>query len=83
MVLRDRFGEEVPWTFRAVQPEQVPRMSGSTMTLGPTDVTCRVEEDGSTLLQIAPVGKEICLLVWCEDREALPRALARFWGAAE
>jgi hypothetical protein len=51
------------------------------MVLTPVDMTCRVAEDGSTCLCLAPSRSRFTLTVWCDEREALPQVLARFWGA--
>jgi hypothetical protein len=52
--------------------------------LAPTDVSCRVEADGTAAVQVERSSwPRVALVVWCDDKEALVTALARFWGARE
>src|SRR5262249_6958798 len=56
---------------------------GTSVTLGPSDASCWVGPDGRSALQIKPTGTRFVLTVWDDGQEALPRALARFWGSKE
>ena len=52
--------------------------------LAPVDVSCRVEADGTAAVQVERSSwPRVALVVWCDDKEALVTALARFWGARE
>jgi hypothetical protein len=47
--------------------------------LAPPDLACRVDQDGTACVRI--VGPAT-LYLWCDHKDALEEALARFWGAA-
>jgi hypothetical protein len=53
--------------------------------LAPADVSCRVEAGGTAAaVQVErSAWPRVALVVWCDDKEALVAALARFWGARE
>jgi hypothetical protein len=73
--------------FRAGEGFSIGRWSHSrsavVMPLAPTDVICRVGEDGRSRLLIAPTDSTLSLTIESESRDALQEALARFWGAEE
>jgi hypothetical protein len=52
-------------------------------TLSPTDVTCRIGDDGTACLHVAPLGSKLYFWVACDRPAALEAALGRFWGAKE
>jgi hypothetical protein len=57
---------------------------GQAVPLGTADISCRVDEDGTAFLEIAGTSRpKVSLFLWCDDKEALQTALARFWGAKE
>ncbi len=57
-----------------------PVWSGRTLALAPDDLSCRPAEPRGSVLEIEPTGSGFVLRLWSEDPDALPRALARFWG---
>jgi hypothetical protein len=83
LTLRDEFGEEVPRYFVAVQDGELFVSLSHKIPLKAIDTLCRVEDDGRAVLQIVPTRGNLFWTIWCDEPDALPRALARFWGAAE
>lgn len=81
LALRDWFADTPTFTFRVAQEGDAFRSMSKGIPLLPMDVLCRVTDDGATVLQIMPTRMNLSLMVWCDDPEVLPRALARFWGA--
>jgi hypothetical protein len=51
--------------------------------LDPVDLQCWADEDGTACLQIDKPALKIKLEIWCDDKEALYRALGRYWGSHE
>jgi hypothetical protein len=87
MLLRHPFYPGFYYRFRA-GVESIVRLRrtilpGTSVTLGPSDASCWVGPDGRSALQIKPTGTRLVLTVWDDGQEALPRALARFWGSKE
>jgi hypothetical protein len=68
-------GEYVFW------PQNV--SSGSSSLIWPVDLTCRIEDGEGSALQITPSGSSFQLTAWCDEPDALPRAVARFWVGNE
>ena len=83
LTLRDEFGEEVPRYSVAVQDGELFVSLSHKIPLKAIDTLCRVEDDGRAVLQIVPTHGNLFWTIWCDEPDALPRALARFWGAAE
>jgi hypothetical protein len=57
--------------------------SGKSSLVWPVDLTCRIEEGDGSALQITPSGSSFRLTAWCDEAEALPKAVARFWIGSE
>jgi hypothetical protein len=85
MTLRHGFATHPPYRFRATErgplfPVQLVR-PGRTLVVIPQDIICRPNDPEGSVLQMEPTGSRVVFKVWCDDPEALPLAVARFWGS--
>jgi hypothetical protein len=85
IVVEHGFAREKGYCFRprrwaGVLPP-APVAAGTTVLVSPEDLTCRPEEGGGSCLEIRTTGKKPRLVLWSDDPEALPRAVATFWGS--
>jgi len=55
---------------------------GMALKVSPDDLSCRTHDDGSEL-RVEPAGCGLVFHVTSDDPEALPLAVARFWGNTE
>jgi hypothetical protein len=55
----------------------------SAYPLANEDMMCTLDDAGNARMQIMVSWWQVPLTVWCDDKEGLHAALARFWGNRE
>jgi hypothetical protein len=78
--------DQPDYVFRFKGPIPSLELVGRNLTSLPLerhDVMCSGDEAGGATMQLMVSWWQVPLTVWCDDKDALHSALARFWGAAE